>query len=366
MSLYDQIDRPTLLLDAATAKRNIARMCDKAGEQNVRLRPHFKTHQSAQIGEWYRAHGVGQITCSSFDMADYFLGNGWDDITVAFPVNIRQMGQINNLAAQSRLGLLVESAETIDFLAANLSNPVDLWIKVDTGNHRTGLSWENTAAFEALARQALGHNVFTLRGLLTHAGQTYQASGAAEVCRIYRESIERLSSIRSALAETGLMLEVSTGDTPGCSLCPDLGKVDEIRPGNYVFYDSQQLRIGSCRAEDIAVAVACPVVAKHAERNEVVIYGGAIHLSKDYLEEDGVRKYGYVCLPGEQRWGAPVPGAYVRGLSQEHGMVKATPSFFNRVKIGDLLCVLPAHSCLTVQVMKQYLTLDGEIIETLN
>lgn len=40
------------------------------------------------------------------------------------------------------------------------------------------------------------------------------------------------------------------------------------------------MMIGSCSADDIVVAVVCPVVAKHEERGEMVIYGGAVHFFK--------------------------------------------------------------------------------------
>jgi len=53
-------------------------------------------------------------------------------------------------------------------------------------------------------------------------------------------------------------------------------------------------------------------------------------------------------------------------LSQEHGVIRIPGSEFDRVKIGDLLFILPAHSCLTVQVMRKYYTLTGKVISTLN
>ena len=33
--------------------------------------------------------------------------------------------------------------------------------------------------------------------------------------------------------------------------------------------------------------------------------------------------------------------------------------------IGGLVCILPAHSCLTVACMRRYVTLDGEMIEAM-
>ncbi len=130
MSIFEQIEKPTLLLDAEKAHRNIHRMAEKANRQQARFRPHFKTHQSAEIGEWFRPEGVTAITVSSVDMAYYFAHNGWQDITIAFTVNLRQIGALRELARQIHLELLVESAETVSFLQENLPFPVDVWVKI--------------------------------------------------------------------------------------------------------------------------------------------------------------------------------------------------------------------------------------------
>ena len=89
------IETPTALLNTSVVKRNIAAMAQKAQQNGVRFRPHFKTHQSATIGEWFRAEGVTAITASSVSMARYFADHGWHDITVAFPVNWREIDAIN-------------------------------------------------------------------------------------------------------------------------------------------------------------------------------------------------------------------------------------------------------------------------------
>ncbi len=365
-AIFDTIEKPTLLLNEAAVRRNIRRMAEKARASGIRFRPHFKTHQSVEVGEWFREEGVTAITVSSVDMAVYFANHGWDDITIAFPANIRQSRTLAQLAAKIRLGLLMESAETAAALAQALGNSAaDTWLKVDTGAHRTGLAWDNLSAATALAQAVQQTPNLRLRGLLTHAGQTYGGRGIEDVCRRYKASVHRIDSLRGAMAQVG-PLEVSVGDTPASTLCADLGPVDELRPGNFVFYDSQQLQIGSCGWEDVAVALACPVVARHPGRGEAVIYGGAVHLSKDYLMEGDTRSYGYICLPGDDGWSAPLPGAYVSALSQEHGILKMQPKDLDRLRVGDLVCILPAHSCLTVTLMKQYRTLDGKTIGTMN
>ena len=86
-------------------------MLTKARRNNIRLRPHFKTHQSAEVGEWLREEGVQYITVSSLFMAEYFAAAGWTDITVAFPVNLLEIDRINQLTTKCTLNLLVESVE---------------------------------------------------------------------------------------------------------------------------------------------------------------------------------------------------------------------------------------------------------------
>ena len=90
MKLLNNITKPTLLLDKQKCLLNIRRMKHKANRNNVQFRPHFKTHQSIEIGEWFRQEGVLSISVSSLKTAKYFAGAGGDDITIVFPVNLRE------------------------------------------------------------------------------------------------------------------------------------------------------------------------------------------------------------------------------------------------------------------------------------
>ena len=357
------IEKPTLLLDPTRVQKNIRRMAEKARQQGIRFRPHFKTHQSDQIGEWFREQGVSAITVSSVDMALYFADCGWTDITIAFPVNWRQLEKLWVLARTVQLGLLVESVDSAAWLEQNLNVPVSLWVEVDEGSGRSGIPWEDTSTLLQLVGKIQQSSHHQFKGLLTHAGRIYTSDSVEEIKSIYAQTVQRMIQARDFLRSKGVeVCEVSIGNTPGCSLVSDLGEVDEIRPGNFVFYDAQQLRLGSCQAEDISVVLACPVVAKYPARGEVIIYGGAIHLSKDTVMEQGQPVYGLVASQVEEGWGSPVPGGYVARLSQEHGVLHLPEPFLSQVAIGDVVMIIPAHSCLSVSALSEYHTLDGEII----
>ena len=73
------ISKPTLILDKQKAIKNIQTMASKTKESGVRFRPHFKIHQSAEIGNWFKDFGVNSIAVSSVDMAQYFAQHGWQE-----------------------------------------------------------------------------------------------------------------------------------------------------------------------------------------------------------------------------------------------------------------------------------------------
>lgn len=358
------IERPTLLLDRQRAIRNIVNMVRKAERSDVQFRPHFKTHQSSEIGSWFRQQGVTKITVSSVDMADYFARHAWEDITIAFPVNLRQCRALDSLAKKVRLGVVVESREVVNRIDKKLTTEVAAWLKIDVGYHRTGIAWDDGNSARNVYESVMASRHLRPAGLLTHAGHTYGAHPTEDIVEIYWSTLERMKAVKSQLVSDDRELAISVGDTPGCSHVTDFGDVDEVRPGNFVFYDLSQLQFGSCAQSDIAVAVACPIVAKHAERSQLVVYGGAIHLSKEYLptSERGA-VFGRVAMPTDDGWSPILEDCYVSSLSQEHGVITASQWLLESAQIGDVLIVLPVHSCLTANLFGRYMTLDGDIIE---
>lgn len=337
-------------------------MARKAERNRVTFRPHFKTHQSAAIGSWFRDAGVRAITVSSLEMAQYFAIHGWQDISVAFPANLLEMERIDILAANITLHLLVDSEETVAALDAGLHHDVQAWIKVDVGSRRAGIPWNEPQRFVALARGIRAASHLQFAGLLTHAGHSYDAGSPAEVLEVHGTTHARMGKLRQALEQEGLgPCAVSVGDTPSCSLAETFPAADEIRPGNFVFYDLQQAALGVCDAEDIAVAVACPVVEKSHPRRQLVLYGGAVHLSQEALRDaQGQEVYGALATWMGDTWGTANQEAKLVSVSQEHGVVTVDSAAFDAVDVGDLVVVLPVHSCLTSDLYGEYCTLDGE------
>lgn len=362
------IKQPTLLLNKERFYRNMEKMLAKAAANNISLRPHFKTPQSHTIGRWIRAMGVNQITVSSLRMAKYFAEDNWDDITVAIPVNILEIDLINELAANIRLNLLVENIETVDFLSKKIASPVNIVIKTDTGYHRTGVAYDHLERIDKIINKVEVANHLQFLGFLTHSGHTYNARSNEEIETIHNDSLSKMATLHSRYSKRFPNLMISVGDTPTCSVMDDFGVATELRPGNFMFYDLMQYQISACSLDEIAVAMACPVIAKHPQRNEIIIHGGGVHFSKDVLEFEGLGKvFGFVVKDdGELGWSEPIEGVYLKKLSQEHGTIKATTEFIEECQIGDIIKILPVHSCMTADLMKRYLSTEGQWIEHLS
>jgi D-serine deaminase-like pyridoxal phosphate-dependent protein len=359
-----EITRPTLVVDKKKCLQNIEKMANKASEFNMRFRPHFKTHQSAKIGEWYRNFGVEAITVSSVQMAEYFAANGWDDITIAFSLNIRELKNINRLAGKIKLQVLVENTEAAEVLAEKIVYPLDVWIKIDTGYNRTGIDSSNTFYIESVVNKITKSSKLTFKGFLTHTGHTYDASSTDEIFSRHFDALLKLRSLKQRYKLTFPNIEISMGDTPSASICNSFDGVDEIRPGNFIFYDLMQQNLGVCRLTDIAVKVICPVVAKHLMRNEVIIHGGAVHFSKDeIINIDGKKMFGRVIIQKGEEKVILDPMNYLSKLSQEHGTLKVAHNQFHNFYIGDLVEIIPVHSCLTANLMGHMRTTEGELIE---
>ena len=358
------ITKPTLIIDELKCKKNILGMCLKAKKHNLDFRPHFKTHQSLEIGRWFKEIGVTKITVSSFSMAEYFALE-WHDITVAFPINILEMESINQLAQNITLNLTIENHESIRFLAKNLKYPINVFLKIDVGYHRTGLDPYNIDLIDTLLDELASNPLMSFVGFLGHAGHTYKCRTHEAIKEIHAQSLKVMSTLKESYSNQYPELIISLGDTPSCSVAEDFSGVDEIRPGNFVFYDLTQHQIGSNTLSQIAVALACPIVAIHKNRSEIVVYGGGAHLSKDRMEDVEGLIYGRVAQKNDQSWGPLIPHTYVKGLSQEHGIISVPETVIDRYQIGDCLMVVPVHSCMTANLMKSYTTLSGKIISRL-
>lgn len=358
---------PSLLLDVMRVRRNGERMSEIARQNNLRLRPHIKTHKCIEVARIQTSGHDGAITVSTLAEARAFANHGFSDITYAVPTEPGKFADaIDILKGGVKLNLLTDDAETmrlLDDVAGNAGVAFEVFVKIDVGTHRVGVE-PHTAEATEIPRLISDSKNLTFAGILTHAGHSYNAKSIDEILAVARHERDSMVELAGRLRRQGIEVPiVSIGSTPTMSTIDHLNGIDEIRPGNYIFFDAFQATLGSCSFDDTALTVLTAVIHKDHTRKRLVVDAGAVALSKDRgpVGLDPDCGYGHVLdLDGSET------GMRVTGMSQEHGEIDAADGrLFDRIKVGDRLRILANHSCLTAAQHSHYNVVEnGEIVDS--
>jgi D-serine deaminase-like pyridoxal phosphate-dependent protein len=332
LATTENIITPFAVVDEEIVERNLARMAKLAADNNVKLRPHAKTHKSAYMAQRQMAHGAVGLTCATFTEAEVFADAGVDDLLIAHPpVGKPKLERLAALASRvKRLAVSLDDVGTAKSLPSN----VDVLWEVDPGQHRIGsLPREPTVAPVQQLVNAMGNARF--RGLITHGGHAYGATNQHERQIAADQENEAVTTTAEMLRRAGIEVrEVSIGSTPTAGLALR-GGITEMRPGTYIYGDANQVTLGSQSLEECALAVVATVVSRPAP-NRAIVDAGSKALSAD-LRVGGLDGYGIV-LDRED--------VTLARLSEEHAVLIARERI--NLAVGDRLVIIPAHACTTV------------------
>jgi D-serine deaminase-like pyridoxal phosphate-dependent protein len=353
MVALSTLSTPAFVVDFDRALGNCERMGAKAARSGVLFRPHVKTHKTTELARMQGGGEPGPITVSTMAEAEFFASAGFTDLTYAVPIAPEKLDRAAGLARRiDRLNLLLDHVDTLramEAFATAHGGSFDVFLKVDCGYGRAGVDPGSPGSVE-LARALAASPFVRFRGLLTHAGHSYHARSREEIESVAVEETSSLSRFASRLGLEGITALVrSVGSTPTASVVDAFVDCDEVRPGNYVFYDAMQASIGSCGWDECAATVVSTVLGVYPTQNKLVIDAGALALSKDAGAEHIMPDLGFgrVC-DLELR---PLPMKLV-ALSQEHGRIECSSA--GGVAVGDRLRIIPNHSCLTAALFDRY------------
>ena len=350
------IEKPRLVLDKEIVFRNSSRISKKVQQNAKHFQPHFKTHQSIEVGKWIRNLGVTDITVSSMDMLAYFIQDDWDSFLLALPLHPGLFKSINQVNNECNLKVLSSSIEHLKYLNNILDKPLQVLLDIDRNYGRTGMPIDQLSDISEFPKAIQHLSKIGLIGCYIHAGNSYQQPNKESILAFSDGLMASITQLKKTLN-----LPIYYGDTPTCSLMEDFSVIDVLTPGNLFFYDLSQEHIGSCQQEDIAVWVDCPIIevkARNAldipthvtqsgdkEFAQIVIHGGSVHFSKDHLDIDGRIVYGRL---------KDKPSLYLDKISQEHGLIIGPKDLIFEVADQSYLSIYPVHSCLTAESMGGY------------
>jgi D-serine deaminase-like pyridoxal phosphate-dependent protein len=353
---YNLMVTPSLLLDVDIMARNIARMQERMESLGVSLRPHMKTHKCIEIGTRQRDAGARGITVSTFPEAVAFAHAGFKDITWAFPLPPVYALKAAELAETCTFRVVVDSMdakEHLDKAARATGASLHVWLKVDCGYHRAGVDPRSPEA-EKLVKALSNSKTLLFDGIMSHSGHAYHGHTTEEILEVARSERDVMLEFAEEMRSKGYTIPaISIGSTPAMSVIDSLDGIDEVRPGNYVFYDYTMAMLGVCGVEDCALTVLASVISHQPNAHHVVTDAGALALP---VYEDYGKKRLYAHL-------------HMGALSQEHGKLIATDKTHLQGKfhVGERVRILEHHSCLTAAQFDQYIVVkDGDIVDRWN
>lgn len=347
----DRLPTPCLILDEARMLQNVARLRDHAAALGVSLRPHLKTPKSVEAARRVLEGGDGPATVSTLREAEVFAEAGVRDILYGVGIAPDKLDRVLALRkAGCDLSVVLDSAvqaEAVAEASRRSGDAIPVLIEIDSDGHRSGFAPDDPGIAEV--GRILHEGGAALRGVVTHAGESYGAVGA-DAQAAFAEK-ERAGAVTAAgvLRAAGLPCPVvSVGSTPTAHAARDLTGVTELRAGVYMFFDLVMAGIGVCTPEDIALSVLTEVIGHQKARGWILVDAGWMAMSRDRgtAAQRVDQGYGLVC----DLDGRVLPDLIVAAANQEHGIVAVRPGsggVLPDLPIGARLRILPNHACAT-------------------
>jgi D-serine deaminase-like pyridoxal phosphate-dependent protein len=344
------LSTPSLLIYTEMIEANITAALRMMNGDASRWRPHLKT---AKLGYTMRrlvARGIKTAKCATTLELVAAIESGIEDVLVAFPLMGPNAARVREIAAahpDRRISALIENADQIDEWRASA---VGMFVDLNPGMDRTGMAEDNFAEVRGLIDRIQKAGLLFC-GLHHYDGQIKNTEPSAAA--LAHEGYSRLVELIAYLKRSGIEVrEVITSGTPAMphalSFAP-FGEgefVHRVSPGTIVYNDRSSLKDLPGHGFLPAALVLSTVVSLPRER---LVTCDAGH--KAVSADAGVPTCDVMGRPG------------LVGLkpSEEHLPLEVRSG--ETPWRGELLYLLPAHVCPTVNNFDKAVLVRGGKVE---
>lgn len=315
----------------------------------ARWRPHVKTAKLAYTMRRMVELGVTQSKCATTAELSTACEAGMLDVLLAYSMvgaNARRVREIAAKYPHVKLSVLVETVEQADAWAGS---PLGIFVDVNGGMNRTGVSQDRADEVARIVRSARDHGI-VVRGLHYYDGHVRNPD-MDERRKAAFAGYDKLMDIVAVVEREGAVEEVITSGTPsfpcGAEYPGFLGAsfVHRVSPGTVVYNDTSSVEQLPGLGYQPAVLVLASVVS-HPKPTVATCDGGHKSVSAD----EGVP----TCAVIGRSDSTPLRP------SEEHLPIEfagALPA------IGEVLYLVPRHVCPTVNNFDYALMVrDGKVV----
>jgi D-serine deaminase-like pyridoxal phosphate-dependent protein len=342
---------PALVVELRALEANIAAMAQFASKHGVALRPHAKTHKSAQIARRQAAAGAIGICAAKLGEAEALTAAGVANILITSPIvttnALDRLARLNSAA--EGLTVTVDNHDAIDGLATaagRSGKPLNVLVDLNMGLCRTGIGPGEPAL--KLANAAAAAPGLTLLGLQAYGGQLQHIEDFAERKSKALAALEPVAATRDALRKSGLPCGVVSGSGTGTfRIDVEAHVFTELQVGSYVFMDREY---NDVKGDHGGLGFETSLFVETS-----VISAGTPGIA---TTDAGLKSFATEAGPPPILSGAPEGTKYFFFGDEQGGL--AFPAGSNGLPLGARLrCVTP-HCDPTVNLYDFYHVMDGE------
>lgn len=348
----DQLLSPGFVVFRPLVAANVDRMIVMAGDP-ARLRPHCKTHKTAEIVQLQADRGITRQKAATLAECELLARAGCRDVLLAYQLvgpNIDRALCFLQTYPQVRFAATVDCEAAVERLSAALSQThlsMELYIDINPGRDRSGLRAGEAAA--ALYQRIARSPGLTPAGFHVYDGQHQQSDLAARSAAVAAEWTA-IVALRDAVVAAGAPApRLVCGGTPTFPVYAAMtDPAIELSPGTCVFHDAgYDEKFPDLRVFTPAALVFTRVVSRPTARR-VTFDCGTKSVASD--------------PPMGQRVVFPdIPDATQVLHNEEHLVVETATA--DRWRVGDWTLAIPRHVCPTTALHRDlYVIDDGRLV----
>ncbi len=243
MTTRNEIPTPALILDLEAFERNVAKMAGHCAANGLALRPHAKTHKSADIATAQIKAGAVGVCCAKLAEAEALAAEGIEDILLTSPIVTDNSHARAVALAQKikRLAVTVDHPDVTARLAAAAqaaSITLPVLVDLNVGTMRTGILPGQLST--ALAQQVDSAPALNFEGFQAYAGHLMHLPTKGERAEGNKDAMAQMQVAIKGAQAAGLTPNILTGGGTGTyNIEPDSGVLNELQAGSYIFMDKE-------------------------------------------------------------------------------------------------------------------------------
>jgi len=353
----ENIVSPSLLVYPERIEKNIQLMINMAGGSHL-LRPHIKTHKTAEIIKMQLDHGIDKFKCATIAEAELLAQCGASDILLAMQtvgVNIGRFVNLMKKYQECAFSCLVDNQVTLREIGAialkeNIS--ISLWMDINVGMDRTGILPDGEAVklYESIA----SHSNLEAKGIHVYDGHI-RNTDIDERQKHCDGAFEKVVSLKKEIEQKGIKVaSIIAGGSPSFPVHCKRENI-ETSPGTTLLWDARYAELFPEMQFQQAAILLMRIISKPASNIICLDLGHkmiACEMEFPRLQILGLENSKQV------------------GQSEEHLVIETTKA--NDFKVGDVFYGVPMHICPTVakyetlQVVEDHKVCDEWLVAARN